>query len=251
MYALAVLLMLNVIIIIHELGHFITAKSLGIKPKTFAVGFWKTLWQHQGKDGTVYKINLLPLGGYVDFDMEAFNKEAPWKKFWVLFNGVFFNFLLAVVIAFVFVVIAKMPLDYTANAAPVYDGSIGTILLFTWQSVVNTINIILDSLLDLIVNPNFGSIMGPILLMKEGSEVMRSSLLLALPLFIMIDVNIMLFNAIPFPALDGGRATFSVIEMFTGKRFKHEEKVHIVGLVVLMLFMVFILGKDVITLFIK
>lgn len=250
MYALVVLLMLNIIIIVHEFGHYITAKSLGIKPTTFAIGFGKTLWQHKGKDETIYKINLLPLGGYVDFDMDDFRNEKPWKKFWVLFNGAFFNFILAVIAAFIFVALAKIPLIYNGSSTPSYDGNIGTIFAFTLQSVINTINIIIESLIDLVANPNLNSFMGPIQLMKEGSAIMESSFLLSLPLFIMVDVNIMLFNILPFPALDGGRLVFSIIEMFTGKNYKHEEKIHYAGLAILMIFSVGVIFKDVFTLFI-
>lgn len=92
MYELLVLLMLNVIVLVHEMGHYITAKILHIQPKTFAIGFWKTIWEYKGRDGVVYKINLLPFGGYVNFDMEKFQNEKPYKKFLVLFSGIFLIF---------------------------------------------------------------------------------------------------------------------------------------------------------------
>ena len=54
-----------VIVIIHELGHFIFAKRSGILVREFSVGMGPKLFSHQGKDGTTYTVRMVPMGGYV------------------------------------------------------------------------------------------------------------------------------------------------------------------------------------------
>ena len=52
-----------ILIVIHEFGHFIAAKLLGVRVNEFAVGFGPKLFSKQGKE-TKYSVNLMPLGGY-------------------------------------------------------------------------------------------------------------------------------------------------------------------------------------------
>lgn len=54
-----------VIVIIHELGHFIFAKRAGILVREFAIGMGPKIFSHQGKDGTTYTVRMIPMGGYV------------------------------------------------------------------------------------------------------------------------------------------------------------------------------------------
>ena len=54
-----------VIVIIHELGHFIFAKKSGILVREFSIGMGPKLFFHRGKDGTTYTLRALPIGGYV------------------------------------------------------------------------------------------------------------------------------------------------------------------------------------------
>lgn len=58
------LLIIGLIVFLHELGHFIAAKRSGIYVQEFAFGFGKKIWGKKYK-GTLYRINLFPLGGYV------------------------------------------------------------------------------------------------------------------------------------------------------------------------------------------
>ena len=59
---LAFVIVLSIIIIIHEGGHFLVARLCKVKVNEFAIGFGKTIWQKQGKE-TKYTIRLIPLGG--------------------------------------------------------------------------------------------------------------------------------------------------------------------------------------------
>ena len=82
------ILVFGVVVLVHEWGHFRAARRCGVHVEEFSIGFGPALWQRQGKDGTLYSIRLLPLGGYnmmagladelaAEFDAEC---QPPVKK---------------------------------------------------------------------------------------------------------------------------------------------------------------------------
>ena len=102
------IIMLLILVIVHEFGHFWTAKKFGVRVDEFGFGFPPKLFGYKWRE-TEYTFNLLPLGGFVkifgenpddentlgpDKDRSLVNK-AKWKQAIVLFAGVFMNFLLA------------------------------------------------------------------------------------------------------------------------------------------------------------
>lgn len=71
------LLMFGLIILVHELGHFTTARLVGIHVEEFAIGMGPTLFKVQGKKyDTIYSIHLLPIGGYVMMEGEDENSNS-------------------------------------------------------------------------------------------------------------------------------------------------------------------------------
>ena len=62
---LAFIFIFGVIVVVHEFGHFYFAKRAGILVREFAIGMGPKIFAHTGKDGTLYTIRILPLGGYV------------------------------------------------------------------------------------------------------------------------------------------------------------------------------------------
>ncbi len=103
-YAIAVLLFL-ILIIIHEFGHFIAAKLLGVKVNEFAVGFGPRLFGFKGKE-TKYSFNLIPLGGYCAMegedeesgDSRAFCNKSAWRRFLIVVMGAVFNLVFGLVL---------------------------------------------------------------------------------------------------------------------------------------------------------
>jgi regulator of sigma E protease len=98
-------------IVIHEFGHFIVAKLLGIAVETFSVGFGPRLLGFQLGD-TDYRISAIPLGGYVKFRgenlellqgksegaVDEFLSQPKWKRFLVALAGPVFNLVTALLI---------------------------------------------------------------------------------------------------------------------------------------------------------
>ena len=65
MSALPAIAVLAILILVHELGHFMAARVQGIHVNRFSIGFGPVLWKYQGKQ-TEYALRAIPLGGYVE-----------------------------------------------------------------------------------------------------------------------------------------------------------------------------------------
>ena len=100
------ILVLGVIILAHEWGHFIAAKKSGLIVEEFGFGFPPKIFSVK-KGGTVYSLNLLPLGGFVKIlgedgsqneNVDRFSSKSVGIRSLVTVSGVFMNFLLAVIL---------------------------------------------------------------------------------------------------------------------------------------------------------
>lgn len=101
------LLILSILIIIHEFGHFIVAKKIGVRVEQFSLGFGRILFKKK-KGDTEYSIALFPLGGFVKLagdNLEEYTgksdeyfSQAPGKRFWVIFFGPLLNYVLAILL---------------------------------------------------------------------------------------------------------------------------------------------------------
>ena len=103
--ALAFLFVLGVLIFVHELGHFLMARRIGVRVITFSLGFGPKLINIK-RGGTEYCISAIPLGGYVKMAGEnpedsrtgapdEFLSKGKWQRFQVLVMGPVMNLLLA------------------------------------------------------------------------------------------------------------------------------------------------------------
>ena len=98
---LLTLLIFIVIILIHEFGHFITAKLCGVKVNEFAIGMGPTLFRKKGKE-TTYSVRAFPIGGFVSMegeespsdDARAFNNQNVWKRILIICAGAIMNVVL-------------------------------------------------------------------------------------------------------------------------------------------------------------
>jgi regulator of sigma E protease len=96
-YALAIL-GLSMIIMVHEFGHFIFARISGMHVEEFFLGFGPQLFKHKAKNGTVYGIKAIPVGGYVKvFGMDRRQKIPDEKKNESFYNKNFFRKLLVII----------------------------------------------------------------------------------------------------------------------------------------------------------
>ena len=104
------IILFSIIVIFHELGHFLLAKANGIKVNEFCLGLGPTLFGIQ-KGETKYSIKLLPFGGACIMEGEdessqdnrAFNNKSVWARMSVVFAGPFFNFIMAFIFALIII----------------------------------------------------------------------------------------------------------------------------------------------------
>src|SRR5262245_22958778 len=112
MQILSGLILLAVLIVFHELGHFLFAKMLGVRVLVFSLGFGPKLIGLKIGD-TEYRLSAIPLGGYVRMFGESleeqlsdeekkrsFMHQAIWRKSLIAFAGPLFNFILPVILFF-------------------------------------------------------------------------------------------------------------------------------------------------------
>ena len=92
--------MFGILILVHELGHFLAARKAGVDVEEFAIGMGPTIWKKQGKH-TLYSIKLLPIGGFVRLEGEdeasdsarAFNNKSKLSRIGILVAGALMNIL--------------------------------------------------------------------------------------------------------------------------------------------------------------
>jgi len=154
-YLLPFALALGVLILVHELGHYVVARWCGVKVLRFSIGFGKPLIvRRAGRDGTEWALAAFPLGGYVKMldEREAavapeelhrtFNRQSVYRRFAIVAAGPLANFLLAIVLYWGLFVAgtdelrARVALSETpqvAEAAGVRDGDL--VLAVDEQSV--------------------------------------------------------------------------------------------------------------------
>ena len=122
---------LGVLVTFHEFGHYWVARRCGVRVLRFSIGFGRALWSRTGKDGTVYQVAMIPLGGYVKMldereapvpeseAHEAFNRASVWKRIAIVAAGPVANLILCVALLWAMFVVGRP--DY----APVVGQSSG------------------------------------------------------------------------------------------------------------------------------
>ncbi len=124
LYVLIALLVFGLLIFIHELGHFLCARACGVGVKEFAIGMGPKLFSWTSKKhSTVYRIRLLPIGGFVSMVGEdeessescAFCNQKVWKRICIVIAGPVMNILLGFLLMLVLVTGQKNLYGTTIN----------------------------------------------------------------------------------------------------------------------------------------
>lgn len=108
MSAIVFIIVLSVLIIVHEFGHFVMAKRCGVKVERFSLGFGPKILGIK-KGDTEYRLSLVPLGGYVKMAGETYQDELtgreweflsrpPWQRFKIVASGPFLNYVLGFIL---------------------------------------------------------------------------------------------------------------------------------------------------------
>ena len=331
---LLALLLFAVLVFVHELGHYTAGKIFKFKINEFSIGFGKALFTKKKANGEVFSVRLIPLGGYCAFEGEednsevegAFNKQAWWKRLIVLFSGVLFNFVSAIIVAVPLLMVMgnAIPrvtgfvdgcpnhIEYSAETLQVGDvikkvngikptytnGGVGVLasnmLDEPYIITVDRDGMLVDiEITNMVIGQDadgedvygiginydyvkygffealgmstpfcfemswdcikilgnlfvgktaLSDLGGPITTIGSIASATNVSLLYLLLLFPVIAVNLAVFNFLPFPALDGGRAVFVILEGIRKKPIsqKLEQTIHSVGLMSLFAFVILV-----------
>lgn len=143
---LAFVFVLGVLIFVHELGHFLMARRIGVRVLTFSLGFGPKLLKFKRGD-TEYCVSAIPLGGYVKMAGEnpedsrtgasdEFMSKTKWQRFQVLVMGPVMNIALALVVMAIVL--------YQGAPVPAYDKQPPVIGVFTEPSVARDAGLQLD-----------------------------------------------------------------------------------------------------------
>ena len=113
LYILLAIVILLLMIMIHETGHYVAGKILKFNIEEFSIGFGPKIFSKKMKSGEVFSLRWIPLGGFCAFKGEdedgkdeegSFNTYAPWKRLIVLFSGAFLNFLSGILFVIILLV---------------------------------------------------------------------------------------------------------------------------------------------------
>ncbi|MCB1721803.1 MAG: RIP metalloprotease RseP [Alphaproteobacteria bacterium] len=151
LYGGAFILVLSILVFVHEWGHYIIARMCGIRVETFSIGFGKELLGFNDKNGTRWKIAMIPLGGYVklfgDVDpasashedtveeagdirpmsetekKEAFFSQPVWKRAAIVIAGPAINYIFAIILLAGLFIFNGQPITPPVAAAVIKDSS--------------------------------------------------------------------------------------------------------------------------------
>lgn len=350
---IAFVVMLSVIVILHELGHFLVARHFGVYCKEFSIGMGPCLYQKTGKE-TDFSIRAIPFGGYVmmageedgsQSDEDSWLKDIPnerrlngiakWKQVCVMIAGIVMNVLLAWIIymgealAQGYVVEDAKPIVYVVQEnsvaqkaglekddhiikveskdgksikpktqyeilefiqyhhdtltltvkrndttfkttlKPSYDKemegytigykAIAYAKKIPWyqslwvgcQNTWESATMIFQSLNMIIHGQGLENLSGPVGILNVTSKSVQYGLDTYFSFFAMISLNIGIFNALPIPALDGGRILILLIEKIIGRKVstKVVENIIMASFVLLMLLFLYATYNDIVRLF--
>ncbi len=335
---------LGIIVLVHEVGHFLWAKKFGVFIYEFSIGMGPKIWTKKGKDGINYNIRALPIGGFVAMAGEVYedDKEVPkerclcnkpvWQRIIVMAAGVINNFILAIILLFVFGIWNSTTFDTKINVMKDYpmaeagivngdrivainnhkvhnwdeaqiilyyknksenynfkikhkDGSVedykitpkeeedakgnkvkvfGIVvkqektkglwnkIKFAFQKFWSIVNVMWLTIVGLITGKiSVSALSGPVGIYSVVGQSMKYGLLNVIYLVSYLSINVGVINILPFPAFDGGRIFFLIIEKIKGSPVnqKFENWCHTIGFILLMLLILYVTIHDVINLF--
>lgn len=128
------IVLLGILVVVHEGGHFIAAKISKISAPIFSIGFGPKILSFK-KGNTEYRISAVPFGGYVKLkgmepgeyseDEDAFYRKSPWLRLAVVSAGPFSNFILGFFIFWLMIVFTGIEIPPFTKVGQIEKGSIG------------------------------------------------------------------------------------------------------------------------------
>ncbi len=236
------------LVFVHELGHFLAAKISGVRVDEFSIGFPPRIFSKIIGE-TKYSIGCLPLGGYVKIFGEdgetgnsSFATKSKWIQAFILISGIIGN----IIFAWILFSVALM-LGHVGLFSSLYEGARTTLQAFS-AIIVGLFQIVVDAFRGI---NDFGELSGPVGIASLVGQAQKMGVEYVVSFAAFISLNLAVINLVPFPALDGGRILFVIIEAIKRKNIsaKVANAVNTVGFSILLLLIVIVTIKDVINIF--
>lgn len=194
MAILKVFVVLYLTIFIHELGHYLAYKKFGVNVERFCIGFGPKLKRFR-YNNTEFTLSLIPFAGAVQINEEHYKDASLFQNLIVCFAGVFFNLLSALISIFI---IAQFNITkyFTVVLPKIFEGMKMIVIEMTKLSTYISPDNSLEN-----ITPQ---------LAEAGDSKF-------LYIFLAVNIAVALFNLIPIPALDGGRAVIEVLRSILKK----------------------------------
>lgn len=188
---------LTVVIIIHELGHFLAALYYNVAVPIFSIGFGPALWQVPTR-WTTFQIAVLPLGGYVELSPAALDAQSYGAKVIIMMAGIASNLVSAYLML---VLLAVRANGFTS-----------------FSLALQELKAIARGLRD--VPGKFFSkekpvIIGPFKIISMVGKSFEMGAYQGLYILVFLSINIALFNLLPLPFLDGGQLAWYTMQELT------------------------------------
>ncbi len=236
----------TIVVLVHELGHFLAARKAGVKVYEFSIGFpfspkIVTLFRHRE---TEFTLRLLPLGGFVSFstdgDEEAgdlFGTSSPYRAL-ILSAGALCN----ICFAFLLLVSVYMIGKHLPITAAISE-SAGAV----WSAVSGTAAFLVNALSG---HGSLDNMAGPVGIAVIAGKAAAKGFMNAVYFTAMLSLSLGVMNLIPFPALDGGQLAMLLIETFRKKPLsvKTYQVVNAVGFGLFMALTILITYRDIVKL---
>jgi len=232
--AIKIIFLLGFLVLIHEGGHFLTAKLCKVKVNEFSIGFGPVIWRSKNTL-TQYSLRLIPLGGFVSMEGEeersevegSFSEASIIKRIAIVLAGGLVNIIFGMILYFI---IAILKTD------------IQNALFYTKEFIFS----IFDSM-KLLFTGNIGidQLTGPVGI--SSIIINTSSIDNYIYMLALISVSLGVTNLLPFPPLDGGKVVILIIEAIRKKPLKEKVEIQIqmLGFLLLIILSVFVTYNDI------
>lgn len=264
MTLLFAIISLSILLILHELGHFLLAKLFNLRIDEFSLGLPPRIFGIKIGEVT-YSFNAIPFGAFVKIDEDddphdnrSFVNQAFYKKALILLGGVGMNFLVAFLI-FILLFTFGFPKALIPPNYVLINNTSSTLIRYPFfQAVSETIRflnfIFLESLkglkialIKIITSLNVNDLLGPVGVVAVITRSFEYGWRYIIYILGLISYSLAIFNLLPIPALDGGRLVFVAL----GKLFKKpisqktENLIDSITFVLLILLAILVTIKDI------
>lgn len=236
----------TIIVLVHELGHFIAARASGVKVYEFSIGFpfspkVVTLFKHRE---TEFTLRLLPLGGFVSFS-EGVDEEGNglfeasyFKRALILSAGSLFNVIFAfLVFTTVFMLGKNIP----------FSDAVLMSAEMLWEILAGTALLILNLITG---NGSMEGLAGPVGIASLAGQAASKGFINLMYFTGLLSMSLGIMNLLPLPALDGGQLSMLFIEAIRQKplSLKTYQVVTVLGMSLFMILTVIVTYRDIVRL---